>query len=362
MLLLLVGIALICIRIVLSSSRALLNVAYPGGQEKQGIVAKQAGTKANKTISRTLKTAGGAVGNTVNYFADDIARYSKAILKNATRFVDFLIAIWAACLVALIAFVVTLALLLSAVVGGIWSGAIDIGDLNTTSNSSSDSGGGGGDGKKDDSDDGSSGGGTTEVPKNMDEKEWKRADDIGQKFASKALASSVMPFPGSSGDINNGHLVYQQGNTPVGYYDCSTFISAVYEANGYTHSGKKVKKKYDFKTMKKSNLKEYMTAGGTKSFIKSKHSDAIITKMGDSGWKEKIVPGDIMASGSHIAMYAGKNKDGKQIIAHAGSSSSKVFYDVMLTENGKQVGIAPLSDWMTSAGEVIIYRPSKVVG
>lgn len=359
MLLLLVGIVLICLRVFFASSRAMLNVAYPEGSKKHN--KKNLGQSVAKGATRAKKVASGSAA-VAAYGVEKYSPVIKRTVSGVTKFLDFLIMLWAVGMAALVAFMLVLALLLGSVVGGIWSGAIDIGDIGSISKGGGDDGGG--DSKKDDDDSkdsGGGGGGSTEVPKNMDEKEWKRADDIGQKFASTAIESSIMPFPGSSGDTNNGHLVYQQGNTPIGYYDCSTFVSAVYEANGVTHSGKKVKKPYDFKTMKKSNLKEYLTAGGTKSFIKSNHKDAIITKMDASGWKDKIVPGDVMVSGSHIVVYVGKNKDGKQIIAHAGSSTSKVFYDVMLTKNGKQVGIAPLSNWMTSAGEVVIYRPSKVV-
>lgn len=354
----LAGFVLFAVRICLRAGVAGIDVASsPAANASKKLEEAKSNNRFQKQIT-SFST--GVVGKRVLPAPGAFNAATRVAMMRIIGFVDFLIALWGSAVVMLISFILVIALLFTVVAGAIFSGVIDIGDITSVSQTSAESG------TKSETEDtteeSSVGGGSTAVPENMDPEEWAKADDTGQKFASTAITSSIMPFPGTSGDINNGHLVYQQGNTPVGYYDCGVFISAVYEANGVLQSGeKRTGGPYDFKTMKKSDLQDYRVTSATMSFVKSERPEAIIATMSESGWESKMVPGDIMVSGQHISIYVGKNKDGVQLVAHAGSTTSKTYYDVMLTEKGKMVGLKKLDDSMKRAGEVIIYRPSKFV-
>lgn len=182
--------------------------------------------------------------------------------------------------------------------------------------------------------------GNAAVPSGIKADEWNKASQTQRILANTAITAAVMPFPGSkSNDTNSGHLVYEQGDTPVGWYDCSTFISAVLESNGLTVGGKKRNgKPYNFKTDRKRNLQDYRPTSG----MLSAWSGKAVGRVGQSGWKNKVLPGDIIVNGHHVVMYVGTNSKGVQLIAHAGSHRSHVWYDTLLNQSGKQVGISRL--------------------
>lgn len=354
---LLLGFSLLSFRVTLMAYRANVDVlASSAGLESKA--------QAKKRLKLSEKVKQKALGSTLKRVVPApnlVYKGSRAGVTAVIRFVDFLIVAWALAVSALLAFVAAILILVVAVVGGVSSGAIDIWDIGATTRSSSTETSSGAETKKTTSKKGSG-----SVPDGMDSEEWAKADDIGQKFAATAIEAAIMDFPESgraSDNINNGKLVYRQGNTWSGVYDCSTFISAVYEANGYRHDGsKRSGSPYDFDTMKKSNLEQYKTSGMTYGYIQQNRSDSIVTKMNASGWEEKLVPGDIMVSGVHIATYVGKNDAGDRVVAHSGSPTADVFYDVALTKPGKQVGLKKLDNSMAYSRSVIIYRPGDFVG
>jgi len=199
--------------------------------------------------------------------------------------------------------------------------------------------------------------GTTSLPKGIDEKSWSKADEWGQKIASQAIQSATMTVDTPRTSSNGGHLVYQQGNTPVGVYDCSTFVSGVFESFGVLTTGGKREGNYDFKTGRKSDLKAYMATAGMRAFYAGK-SDMQVGTLWSGDWESKLWPGDLLLMSGHVAIYVGKNSNGEHIMAHAASPSAFTFYDTSLTKKGRQVGLAPISNLKSRSGPISIIRPT----
>lgn len=364
---------LVILRIYLRANLAMLRVSLSKVSGAVGLNKKGKNSNAVKSFvaRRGLQAAtGGTMTKTNQKLVLEGAGLAVKGLKHLILLLDIVI--------VSIAIFLAIALVYSLFIGGSFvaiAGAISSGILpldGSVPSGGDDGSSSSDDGNKDDDkskDKDDSGGGnadindSTDLPKGMDKKEWDRADDMGKALANVAISSSTMKFPGSkSNDINNGHLVYQQGNTPVGYYDCSTFISGVHEAIGYKLNGSKRKGgKYDFKKDKKSDLQDYQPTSSHFSMAMSKKGSHV-TYVGDKGWEKKMVPGDVMVVSGHVAMYVGKNTNGDRVVAHAGSRSSKVFYDVGLSKNGKMVGLKKLDTWMADYyGKTLVYRPSKLV-
>lgn len=175
------------------------------------------------------------------------------------------------------------------------------------------------------------------TPKDMDPKEWAKASPLQQSIALNAMVYSTMDMP--KGGVKKGHnkLVYEQGNTGIGHYDCSTFMTSVLESLGLNDKLKRIDRKYDFQTMKKSDLTDFMSSRQYTSYYKGK-PELIATNSNEAGWKDKLVPGDMLVMDGHVMFYVGKNKDGVQLVAHSARSTS--FLDVMLTQKAPQMGIS----------------------
>lgn len=198
----------------------------------------------------------------------------------------------------------------------------------------------------------------TAVPEGIDPKSWNTASAWGKKIAAEAIKSSTMTLDVPGTQSNNKHLVYQQGNTPVGVYDCSVFVAAIYESLGkLTTGGDKTGGNYDFKTNKKSDLQTYLTTTGLNAFFAGKQKENIGTAfVGD--WESKIQVGDMLLLSGHVGIYVGKNLAGTHMMAHAGSPSAQVYYDTAFKNPGTQVGLGYLgfkaSDW---SSPMLIIRP-----
>lgn len=302
---------------------------------------------ANNKSDKSTMVAGGPEWNAKKKLLDN----SITTLKWLLRVVDFAFAVLTTVLIAIAIITAITALILLAVVSFAASSlGVDV-DY-SKADTKSDTGTSQSPVKEE------SKGGSTAVPEGIDPNSWNTASNWGKRVASEAIRSSTMTLDVPGTQSNNKHLVYQQGNTPVGVYDCSVFVAAIYESLGKTTTGgDKTGGNYDFKTNKKSDLQTYLTTTGLNAFFAGKQKENIGTVfVGD--WESKIQPGDMVLLSGHVGIYVGKNLAGTHMMAHAGSPSAQVYYDTAFKNPGTQVGLGYLgfkaSDW---SSQMLIIRP-----
>lgn len=228
-----------------------------------------------------------------------------------------------------------------------------------------------GDKKKDDQQDkkndggGGTGGsapvkGDTSVPEGIDEGDWNKASDLQKQIAKTAYVAATMKFPkaGNPSDANPaGGLRYEQGNTPIGVYDCSTFVSGVLEANGLrSDGGKRDGEPYNFETMKKADLVNYEFTGAELTSWE-RGNGFTGTFNGDTSG---MTPGDIIVDSEHVAIYVGKNKAGKGVFAHASSPGNHyIFWDADSKNATYDVGLNDAAAMATFMSGSKIMHPDK---
>lgn len=189
--------------------------------------------------------------------------------------------------------------------------------------------------------------GSQDIIPGIKQEDWDKADDIGQKLARAAWENVNAPYAGSDSlNINNGDLVYQQGDTPVSYYDCSTFVMAVLQSIGYLPNGEKSSGGYDFAKNKKSDLEMYLFTGAHIDMLNGgsvpKDKAWVTDSVSDPDYMSKLVPGDIILTPSHVGIYLGRNESGAHVFAHALMRGISVYRDVELTEAKSDVGLTNL--------------------
>ena len=185
-------------------------------------------------------------------------------------------------------------------------------------------------------------------PLGVSEESWSKADSIGKSIVSFAVDSIINP-------PNGEYLLYKQGNTPVGYADCSVFVCAVFEgALNRTFGGGYAPDGYDFAKNKKSDLKAYVTTYGMEAIVHS----IPLSKIGSTreGF-DKAMPGDVLLTDGHVGIYVGKNEDGVDVMVHAASSDGTCHGDIMLSD-GKNLQVGFSKVW----GTYDIIRPSILLG
>lgn len=277
-------------------------------------------------------------------------------LKWVLRVLDFLFAVLTIVLVMLAVIVAIVGLILLAVV----SFAVSNVDAPDSGAGTDDSKGSTGDTvkappKKDT--DKKPAAGSTAVPEGIDPASWETADEWGKKIASAAMASSIMTIDTPGTASNGGHLVYQQGDTPIGVYDCTVFVLGVLQSLGKLTSGEDTAGKYDFNVNKKSDLEEYMNTDGLNALYAGKAAYNI----GDlevGNWEEVIKPGDMLLLSGHVGFYVGKNLAGIHLMAHAGAPSAVTYYDAAMAIQGSQVGLQPIINMTSQMGATKIIRTS----
>lgn len=185
-------------------------------------------------------------------------------------------------------------------------------------------------------------------PEGLSDESWNKADDIGKKIVAFACDSILNP-------PNGTYLLYQQGNTPVGYADCSVFVCAVFEgALNKTFGGADAPDGYDFSVNRKSDLKGYVTTYGMEDVVASKPS----CKIGSTGSSiDSALPGDVLLTNGHVGIYVGKNEKGNHVMVHASTSNNPNCKGDINLEDGQklQVGFSGVN----RSYEII--RPSKIL-
>lgn len=186
-------------------------------------------------------------------------------------------------------------------------------------------------------------------PAGLSEESWKKADDIGRKIVSFASDSIINP-------PNGKYLLYRQGDTPVGYADCSVFVCATFEgALNKTFSGVDAPDGYDFSKSRKSNLKGYVTTYGMEDVVRRNPK----AKIGStSSSLDSALPGDVLLTDGHVGIYVGKNDSGEHVMVHASSSTNpNCNGDIALADGKKlQVGFSKIRR------SYDIIRPSILLG
>lgn len=184
-------------------------------------------------------------------------------------------------------------------------------------------------------------------PEGISDASWNSADETGKKVALFAYNAITNPPGGKP-------MTYQQGNTPVGVYDCSTFVCAVLQgALNKNFKGQDVGG-YDFNTNCKADLTGYMATG-----------EMITTTNGVPGCKkgvfsqnpENAQPGDIFLVTGHVMIYIGCRDDGTHIIAHASTQNGNCSPDIALSSSNQDVGFSEV--WSKNSQ---IIRTSILVG
>lgn len=184
-------------------------------------------------------------------------------------------------------------------------------------------------------------------PEGISDESWNSADETGKKVALFAYNAIKDP-------PNGQPMKYQQGQTPVGVYDCSTFVCAVLEGSmhktfkGVDCSG------YDFKTNCKADLAGYSATGG---MITHTNSIPGCKKGRFSDNPDNAQPGDIFLVTGHVMIYIGKRDDGTHIIAHASSQNGHCSSDISLSDGNLDVGFSEV--WSKNSE---IIRTSILLG
>lgn len=208
--------------------------------------------------------------------------------------------------------------------------------------------------------------GSTDAPIGVNSEDWDSGDELGKRIAKTAYDAATMKFPsaGNPSDASaDGGLRYQQGNTPIGVYDCSTFVSAVLESNGIlSNGGKRSGGNYDFNTMKKSDLQNYEYTG-QELISWSKLASPVARQDGSNNWYKSLKPGDLIIDSNHVAVYVGKNESGKGVIAHAASpGASYIFNDMAQSKSTYDVGLNDENTFNQLFSNAVVYRPSQMYG
>lgn len=186
-------------------------------------------------------------------------------------------------------------------------------------------------------------------PTGISDESWNKADDIGKKVIAFATSSILNP-------PNGKYLLYMQGNTGVGYADCSVFVCAVLEgALNKTFSGMDAPDGYDFATNKKSDLKGYVTTYGMEDVIRNKPE----SKIGTTKTSLSLaMPGDILLTDGHVGIYVGKNENGDDVMVHASTSDNPTCSGDIALSDGKNLEVGFSRVW----GDYDIIRPSILLG
>lgn len=186
-------------------------------------------------------------------------------------------------------------------------------------------------------------------PEGLSVDSWNKADVIGKKIVAFSCDSVINP-------PNGKYLLYLQGDTSVGYADCSVFVCAVLEGVlNKTFSGIDAPNGYNFSINKKSDLRGYVTTYGMEDVVRGNPSAKIGTT---SSSIDSALPGDVLLNDGHVGIYVGKNESGKHVMVHASTNTNpNCKGDINLADGQKlQVGFSTV--W----GTYDIIRPSKLLG
>lgn len=206
--------------------------------------------------------------------------------------------------------------------------------------------------------------GTVSKPDGITAESWAKGDAIGQGAAYNAYYMLMHPVD-KNGLAKTGSMTYKQepgGPYERGRFDCIQFVTAAVETLGYHMDGSTRSPVYDYTKDDKGDVKFW---GVTRNvYSKVKGTDVVIGDAGDADILDKIQPGDMILTTSHVVMYIGKNEAGAHVIAHAGSPSSKGWTTAAAVgtsapQDGTQVIFAKV-DYILKSGNLVL-RTSKVL-
>lgn len=186
-------------------------------------------------------------------------------------------------------------------------------------------------------------------PAGLSEESWSKADAVGKKIAAFASDTTINP-------PNGKYLLYKQGNTPVGYADCSVFVCGVLEgALNRTFAGGDAPNGYNFAVNRKRDLKGYVPTSSMRQIVRKKPQSKIGTTATNI---DSALPGDILLKVGHVGIYVGKNENGEHVMVHASTSiNPKCKGDINLSDGQNlQVGFSRVS------GKYDIIRPTILLG
>jgi len=189
----------------------------------------------------------------------------------------------------------------------------------------------------------------TSKPEGVSEDSWSKADAIGKSIVSFASSSIINP-------PNGTYLLYEQGNTPVGYVDCSVFVCAVFEgALKKTFTGLDAPNGYDFAKNRKSDLLDYVTTYGMEDVVYRKPEAKIGTTRTSI---DSALPGDVLLTDGHVGIYVGKNENGDHVMVHAATSVNPTCSGNIALTDKKNLEVGFSRVW----GNYDIIRPSILLG
>lgn len=193
-------------------------------------------------------------------------------------------------------------------------------------------------------------------PEGVSEASWNSADEVGKRVAS--YACSVIDNP-----PNGQKLKYMQGDTPVGYADCTVFVCGAIEgAIKKTFDGSPAPNGYDFSVNCKADLTGYRYVPSMEE-VMDKDTSCIVGQVRTS--IDKARPGDVLLRRNrHVSIYVGQLDDGRHILVNASDSSDGgrnavyCFDNPTLTEGGSSE-CGYMEVW---GDDDYIIRTSKLVG
>lgn len=186
-------------------------------------------------------------------------------------------------------------------------------------------------------------------PDGLSEASWNSADVVGKLVVAFACNSITNP-------PNGKYLIYSQGDTDVGYSDCSTFVCATLEGSLHkTFAGLDAPNGYDFAVNKKSDLKSYKSTSSMQHTIDSKKSCIVGSTDSDL---EFAKPGDILLKDGHVGIYVGVNENGENVMVHASSHSDPYCNGDINLADGQKLDVG----FSTISGTFTIIRTSALLG
>lgn len=362
-------------RVSKSTNNVVAKSVQAAGKATEKASAKVGAAGAGKG-GKLVANAGSKVGKKAANIAVDVSYLAtKALvktLKAIIKFLDFLVAAGFVTMGIAIALILILVVSLLTGAGAVTALAETVlGDKVTTGTSTTPKPGG--NGKPE------AGGGTDssgskpnealkegEVHPSMDAADWAKSSEIGRQTAFWAIEAI-------QNGANGQKLRYRQGNTPIGWYDCMVFATGSLANSGYTLGGTNIsdgknnryKYPYNVDKHKKSDL---FIPGSTSMFLASVKGGSAKAKIlfdppnGPGSWTEKLVAGDMLLMPGHIAVYLGKNKDGKPMMSHAASPRSTGGGDVLMKSKGTQVVFQELDVYLKyEKRNIVVLRPSDFV-
>lgn len=182
--------------------------------------------------------------------------------------------------------------------------------------------------------------------------EWSKASKYARMAVNTGLAI-----------LQNEKLYYSWSNAN-GAVDCSTFTTMAVElGTGHTMNGDKVTKYKPADYMgaleshKRSDYQSYMASGPQAALYPAGSEGYIASSVTMAALPSDALPGDLLANGTHVMMFAGhRESDGKAIILESSEAGATGhFKDIAMAQPRSDMGVDQWGD--SDPNAYTLFRP-----